>query len=89
MGHEALGSEVGAGLELIEEVADGIEVLGVGQLGDGDGEGDAIEVGLRSERGGTTDFQDALWVLLGFEEGESGSGFLLGGEWSGGVGRED
>ena len=76
MGNEALGLEVGAGLELVEEVAYGVEILGVGELGDGDGEHDAVEVELRCERGRTADFEDALWVFLGFDEGESGSGFL-------------
>lgn len=44
VGEEALVAEVGAGLEVVEEGGDGVEGLGAGELGDGDGEGDAVEV---------------------------------------------
>ena len=48
MGSETLGFEVGAGgEEFVEELADDIEVVGTGELGDGDGEGDAVEVGCQ------------------------------------------
>lgn len=88
MGDEALRSEIRSGLEIFKELADGVEVVGVGELGDGDGEGDPVEVGLRRERGGLADVDDAEGVFLGLDEAEGGSGFLLGGEGLG-VRREE
>lgn len=49
VGEEAVVAEVGAGLEVVEEGGDGGEGLGAGELGDGDGEGHAVEVGLGGE----------------------------------------
>lgn len=64
-------------------------MVGFRELGNGDGESDAVEVGLGGERSGVADFEDFVWVLLGFEEGECRSGLGLGGEWGGGVLGED
>lgn len=86
MGCKTLGFEVGAGLELLfEELADDVEVIGTRELGDGDGEGDAVEVGVGSEESRAADLKDFVGVLLGLEEGEGGTGFLLRGEWGCGV----
>lgn len=90
VGKEALVAEVGSGFgEVVEELADSVEVVGGGEFGDGDGEGDAVEVGVWGEGGGAADFEDAFGVFLGFEESYGGSGFLDGGEGFGGVWGED
>lgn len=67
MGDETLRLEIGAGLEVLEELANDVEVVGVGELGDGDGEGDTVEVGLRGEGGGLAELDDAARVFLGLD----------------------
>lgn len=81
MRHEALGLKVGARFEFLQVLADNFEVTGLGELGDGDGEGDAVEVGLGSERSGLADVDDAVGVVLGFKKSERGPGFLFSREW--------
>ena len=67
MGSETLGFEVGArGEEVVEELSDDIEVVGTGELGDGDGEGDAVEVGVRGERSSAANVEDIVGVLFRF-----------------------
>lgn len=41
-GEGALGAETGTGDERVEEGADGVKGAGIGDLGDGDREGDAV-----------------------------------------------
>ena len=82
MGHESLVLEVATGFELFEKRSNALEVIGVGELGDGLGEDDAVEVVLRRQRGGEADVDDAFGILLGLEERERGSGLLFAGEWS-------
>lgn len=78
MGEEAMVvAKVGAGFEVVEEAVDSGEVVGGGEFGDGEGEGAAVERGVRGECGGAADIEDALWVGLGFEEREGAAGFLL------------
>lgn len=82
---ESLGLKVGTGLQFLKVSADAIKVLRFGELGDSDREGDTVKVGFGGERCGAANVDDAFRVLLGFEEGECGSGFLLAGEWGSGV----
>ena len=77
MGEEFFVAEVGAGFEIVEEGADAGEVVGGGELGDGKGEGTAVDVRVRGEGGGTADVEDALRVGLRFEEVDGAAGFLL------------
>ena len=83
---EPLGSEVRSGFETFLDVAaEAVEVAGGGEFYDGEGEGGAVEVGVRGKGGGGTDLEDALGVLLGLEEVEGGAALLLRGERGGGV----
>lgn len=70
MGKEAFGLEVRSGLELFDEEADALVVVGRGELGNSEGQGDAVEVGVGGKGGGAADVEDAFWVRFGFEEGE-------------------
>lgn len=85
MRDEPLGPEVGAGLEVVDEFADELEVIGLVELGDGDGERDPVKVSLRGEGGGLADLDDAARVFLGLDEAKGGPGFLFGEEWCGRV----
>jgi len=42
VGEELFIAEVGAGFEVVEEAANAIEVVGGGELGDGEGEGATV-----------------------------------------------
>lgn len=73
VGKEAFISEVGSGLELLDEETDALEVIKLSELGDGKGEGDAVEVGVGGEGGGPANVEDTFRVLFGFKEGEGGA----------------
>lgn len=49
MRSKTFGLKVGAGFEVVEEFADGFEVIGLGELVDGNGECYTIEMRLRGE----------------------------------------
>ena len=62
---EPLVLEVGAGdQEAVEERSDGREGISGGELGDGEGKGDPVEVAFRSECRGGADLDDAVRFLL-------------------------
>lgn len=70
MREEAVGAEVGAGLEVFKKGADSVEGLRIGEFGDGGGESDAVEMGVGSERGSSADIDDSGRIGFGFEKGD-------------------
>jgi len=57
---------------------------GAGELGNGNEEGNSIEVVVGAEGHDTSNVEDGVGILLGLEEGEHRSCLLLEGERSGG-----
>lgn len=82
-------SQIRSSLEVFEELGDSIEVIGLGQLGDGEREDDAVEVNLRGEGGGAADFEDLFGVGFRFQKRKGGACLFHAGQGGLAAGGED